>query len=93
MRKEMPAKVGDDALGNPCSQIAMAHRTEPLQDDESEKDGDQVRHPGLVVLHGDDVPQGAGQPQQGQIDGGDTHDQQACQHHAGQVGLQEREKS
>ena len=93
MRKEMLAEVGDDALRNPCSQIAMAHRTEPLQDDEPEKDGDQVRHSGLVVLHGNDVPQGAGQPQQGQIDGGDTHDQQACQHHAGQVGLQEREKS
>jgi len=60
MGKEMPAKVGDDALRNPCSQVTMAHRAEPLQDNEPEKDGDQVRHPGLVVLHGDDVPQGTG---------------------------------
>ena len=77
MGKEMLAKVGDDVLRNPRGQIAMAHRTEPLQDDEPEKDGDHVRHPGLVVLHGNDIPQGAGESQQGQIDGGDAHDQQA----------------
>ena len=64
-----------------------------LQDDEPEKDGNHVRHSGLVVLYGNDVPEGAGQSQQGQIDGGDTHDQQTCQYHAGQVGFQEREKS
>ena len=57
------------------------------------KTSDHVRHPGLVVLHGNDVPQVAGQSQQGQIDGGDTHDQQAGQDHAGQVRPQEWEKS
>ncbi len=64
MSEEMSAKVGNDALRNPCGQIAMAHRAEPLQDDEPKKDKDHVRHFGLVALHGRDVPQGAGQPQQ-----------------------------
>ena len=82
MFKEMSAEVGNDALRNPCGQIAMAHRTEPLQDDESKKDENHIRHFGLIALHSNDVPQGAGQPQQGQVDGSDAHDQQPGQHHA-----------
>ena len=67
----------------------MAHRTEPLKDDQAEKKEDDLVHPAGIVLDGNDIPEYAGKAQQCKIDGGDHHDQQAGRQHAGEIGLQE----
>ena len=89
MRKEMTPKVGHDALGHRCGQIAVSHRTEPLNDDQSEKQGDELAHSAGIMLDGDDVPQHSGKAQQREIDGGDRHHKQAGQHHAEEIRFQE----
>ena len=63
------------------------------QTSEAEEEEDEFVHPGTIVLNGDDIPQQSGQSQQSQIDRGHCHHEQAGQHHAREVRLQERSKS
>jgi hypothetical protein len=54
--EEMPPKIGHDTLRDPGGEIAMSHRAESLQDDQSKEKTDQLRHLRRVSLHRDDIP-------------------------------------
>jgi len=76
-------------LRNPGREITVSHRTEALQHDQAEEQGDQFGHPSSVVLYSNNVPQRSGEPQQGEIYRRDPHHQHSGEQHAGKIGFQE----
>ena len=60
----------------------MPHRTEALQENQADEQPDQFRHAITIVMDGNNVPERAGQAQQGQIDGGDSHHEESSQDHS-----------
>ena len=62
MRKQMRPKIGDDVLGDQCSQVAVPHRAEALKNHQPKEQRDQLVHAGGIMLDGNDVPQHSCQP-------------------------------
>jgi hypothetical protein len=83
--EEMFAEIGDDILRNPGRQIAMAHGAESLENDQPQKHPDRPRHLFGIVLDRHDVPESAGQSDQGKIDGGNSGHKEAGKDQATQV--------
>ncbi len=63
MTEEMPAKIGDDLLGDRGREIAVTHGAEALQQYQTQEEEDELIHPPAIVLDGDHIPQGTGQTQ------------------------------
>lgn len=71
----------------------MAHRAEPLQDHEAEKQPDGVSHLVGVMLNRDDIPERAGQPNQAEVDQCDSGHKKPGQQQARHVGTNKGQES
>ena len=53
----MDPEIGHHPLGDPGSQVTVAHGAEPLQQDQTEEQQDHLCHAVGIVLHGNDIPE------------------------------------
>ncbi len=89
MGEEVCPEVRHDPLRDPGRQVAVSHRAEPLQQDQSQEQQDHLRHAFGIVLNGDHIPERPSQAEQGQIHGCNRHDHNGGGDHPGNVGLEE----
>jgi hypothetical protein len=91
--KEMFAKVGDNVLRDPRSQVAMAHRTQTLQDYQAEEQTNRPSHLVGIVLNSDGIPEAASQPNQGEINDRNSAHQEPGQYQTRHIRAHEWEES
>ena len=89
----MFAKISNDGLGDPGGEVTMAHRAESLENHQAEEQPDGARHLLGIMLNRDDVPKGASQPNQCEVDQCHSGHEKSGQQEARRVGPHEGEES
>jgi hypothetical protein len=82
-------EVRHDVLRDPGRHVTMSNREQPLCDDEAQEECDGIGHALKISLHGDLIPQDAGEPDERQVEQRDSDNEAGGNKHFREIGTDE----